>query len=166
MPPYASCRGIGAEKRFEAPDCGVLSIPRCGKPMEEKLMDHSLKQLFDRIVEIVPNRYLQTLLIILAFVLAAKIADIIMTRFLMRLFRKTSLTLDEQILEIFHKPIFVSIMLFGLALAADWLDLSQKINFVTLSGLKTVAIFMWTAAFASLLRLFMNGPCRCSVTCL
>jgi MscS family membrane protein len=128
--------------------------------MEEKLMDHSLKQLFDRIVEIVPNRYLQTLLIILAFVLAAKIADIIMTRFLMRLFRKTSLTLDEQILEIFHKPIFVSIMLFGLALAADWLDLSQKINFVTLSGLKTVAIFMWTAAFARLLRLFIAEVSR------
>ena len=36
-------------------------------------MDHSLKLLLDRIVEIVPNRYLQTLLIILAFALVAKI---------------------------------------------------------------------------------------------
>ena len=95
-------------------------------------MDHSLSQLLDLAAQIVPNRYLQALLIIVAFAVVAKIADIIMTRFLERLFRKTKLTLDEQILEIFHRPIFVSIMLFGLALAADRLNLSEKISFVVL----------------------------------
>jgi MscS family membrane protein len=118
-------------------------------------MDHSLEQLLNLAAQIVPNRYLQALLIIVAFAVAAKIADIIMSRVLERLFRKTNLTLDEQILEIFHRPIFVSIMLFGLALAADRLNLSQKISFVTLSGLKTVAIFLWTTALARFLKLMI-----------
>ncbi len=118
-------------------------------------MNHDIKQLLDLAAQLVPNRYLQALLIIVVFVLAAKIVDTIMTRFLERFFRKTNLTLDEKILEIFHRPIFVSIMLFGLALAADRLALSGKINFVTLSGLKTVAIFLWTAAFARFVKLII-----------
>ena len=118
-------------------------------------MNQDIKQLLNLVAQIVPNRYLQALLIIVAFAVMAKIADIIMSRFLERFFRKTNLTLDEQILEIFHRPIFVSIMLFGLALAAERLNLSQKISFVTLSGLKTVAIFLWTAAFAQLVKLMI-----------
>jgi len=123
-------------------------------------MNQDVKHLLDLAAQLVPNRYLQALLIIVGFVLAAKIVDLIMTRILERFFRKTKLTLDEQILEIFHRPIFVSIMLFGLALAADRLDLSAKINFVTLSGLKTVAIFLWTAAFARFLKLIIATVSR------
>jgi MscS family membrane protein len=118
-------------------------------------MNYSVKELLDFIAQIVPNRYLQALLIIVGFALAAKIADIFMTRFLERFFRKTSLTLDEQILEIFHRPIFVSIMLVGLGLATDRLDFSDKVDFVTLSGLKTVAIVLWAAAFARFLKLII-----------
>jgi MscS family membrane protein len=123
-------------------------------------MDQSLARLLDLAAQIVPNRYLQALLIFVAFAVVAKIADIIMTRFLKRLFKKTNLTLDEQILEIFHRPIFVSIVLFGLALATDRLNLSQKINFVTLSGLKTVAIILWTTAIGRFLKLMIGVVSR------
>ncbi len=118
-------------------------------------MDYSKEQLLNMIAQIAPNRYLQALLIIVLFAALAKIADMIMTRFIKRLFKKTSFTLDDQILEIFHKPIFVSIMLFGLALATDRFGFSQIVNFVTLSGLKTVAIFVWAMAAARFLKLII-----------
>jgi small-conductance mechanosensitive channel len=79
----------------------------------------------------------------------------IMTRFIRRLLKKTKFTLDDQILDIFHRPIFVSILLLGLAVATDRLDFSQTVHFVTLSGLKTVAIFLWAKAAARFLQLII-----------
>ena len=119
-------------------------------------MDFSRDQLLDALVKIAPNRYLQAVLIFVLFVLVAKIVDMFMTRFIRRLLKKTKFTLDDQILDIFHKPIFVSIVLFGLAVATDRLDFSQTVHYVTLSGLKTVAIFLWAKAAARFLQLIIE----------
>jgi small-conductance mechanosensitive channel len=118
-------------------------------------MDFNKEQLLDALAKIAPNRYLQAVLIIVLFVILAKIVDMFMTRFIKRLLKKTKYTLDDQILDIFHRPIFVSIVLFGLAVAADRLDFSQTVHFVTLSGLKTVAIFLWAVAVARFLQLIV-----------
>ncbi|MGA6925056.1 MAG: mechanosensitive ion channel family protein, partial [Desulfosarcina sp.] len=72
-----------------------------------------------------------------------------------RLLKQTKYMLDDQLLDIFHKPIFVSIVLFGLAMATDRLDLSATVHVVTLSGLKTVAIFLWAMAAARFLQLIV-----------
>ena len=119
-------------------------------------MDFSKEQLLDALAKIAPNRYLQAVLIFVLFVLVAKIVDMIMTRFIRRLLKKTKFTLDDQILDIFHRPIFVSILLLGLAVTTDRLDFSQTVHFVTLSGLKTVAIFLWAKAAARFLQLIIE----------
>ena len=119
-------------------------------------MDFSTAQLMDILAKIAPNRYLQAVLIAVLFVIVARIVDTIMTRVMGRLLKKTKYTLDDQLLEIFHKPIFVSIVLFGLAMATDRLDLSATVHFVTLSGLKTVAIFLWAMAAARFLQLIVG----------
>ena len=119
-------------------------------------MDVNKEQLLEALAKIAPNLYLQAVLIFALFVLVAKIVDMIMTRFIRRLLKKTKFTLDDQILDIFHKPIFVSIVLFGLAVATDRLDFSQTVHYVTLSGLKTVAIFLWAKAAARFLQLIIE----------
>jgi len=119
-------------------------------------MDFNQEQLLDALAKIAPNRYLQAVLIFVLFVLVAKIVDMIMTRFIRRLLKKTKFTLDDQILDIFHRPIFVSILLLGLAVATARLDFSQTVHFVTLSGLKTVAIFLWAKAVARFLQLIIE----------
>jgi small-conductance mechanosensitive channel len=116
-------------------------------------MNFNIAQLLDLIAQIAPNKYLQAFLITVVFAVIAKIADIIMNRILKRLLKKTKITLDEKILAIFDKPIFVGILLFGLALATDRLNLPQTAHFITLSGLKTVAIFLWAVAVARFLKL-------------
>jgi hypothetical protein len=70
-----------------------------------------MDQLLNTLAQIAPNRYLQGLLIVVLFVIVAKIVDMFITWFIGRLLKKTKLTLDDKILDIFHKPIFVSIIL-------------------------------------------------------
>jgi small-conductance mechanosensitive channel len=118
-------------------------------------LNDTIKQLLDLIERISPNVYLQALVIIFLFAVLAKISDIIMNRLLERLLKKTRFTLDEQILQIFDRPIFVSILIFGLSLAAERLRLPQTVYYVTVSGLQTVAIFMWGTALARFLKLII-----------
>jgi len=120
------------------------------------MMDFNKEHLLDLLAQIAPNRYLQALLIILLFLGLAKIMDVIITRVLKGWIEKTHLKLDDQVLEIFHKPVFLSIILFGLVLATERLAFKETITFITLSGLKTVAIFYWAAAAAKFLRLLLN----------
>jgi len=119
-------------------------------------MDFNKEQLLDLLARIAPNRYLQAVLIILLFLGLAKVMDIIITRVVRRWIEKTHLKLDDQVLDIFHKPVFLSIILFGLVLATERLEFKETIAFITLSGLKTIAIFYWAAAIAKFLRLLLN----------
>jgi len=119
-------------------------------------MDFSKKQLLETLAQIAPNRYLQALLIIILFFGIAKILDIIITRFIRRWFVKTKLTVDDKVLDIFHKPVFVSIILFGLAMATERLALNATVTVITLSSLKTIAIFLWTMAAAKFAQLLLS----------
>jgi MscS family membrane protein len=123
-------------------------------------MAFNFSQLLEKIDQIAPNPYIQVALIIALFVVLAKIVDMFITRFMRRLLAKTRITFDDQILDIFHKPIFVSIILFGLALATDRIGFSPAVHFVTLSGLKTIAIFIWSIAVARLMKLIVTSVSR------
>lgn len=119
-------------------------------------MNIRIEQLLAMLAQIAPNTYLQALLIVLLFLGMAKVSDVIMIRFFKKWIQKTKLKLDDQILDIIHKPVFLSIILFGLALATERLEFKETINFVTLSGLKTIAIFYWAIAGTRFLKLFLN----------
>jgi len=119
-------------------------------------MSLSKEQLLEMLVQVAPNRYVQALLIILLFMGLAKIMDVITTRGIKKWIEKTKLKLDDQLIDIFHKPIFLSIILFGLALATERLAFNETLSFITLGGLKTVAVFYWTFAAAGFLKLLLN----------
>ncbi len=119
-------------------------------------MDLTKEQLLEILTQIAPNRYLQALLIIILFFGLAKTLDVISTRSIGRWIEKTKLTIDDQILDIFHKPVFISIILFGLALATERLAFNATVTVITLSGLKTVAIFLWAIAAAKFAQLLLS----------
>ncbi len=119
-------------------------------------MNLNKEQLLEMLANIAPNRYIQALVIIVLFIGIAKIVDFIITRVVKKWIEKTSLEIDDQILNIFHKPIFLSIILFGLAVATERLELRDIITFVTLGCLKTIAIFYWAMAIIKFLKLLLN----------
>jgi MscS family membrane protein len=119
-------------------------------------MNLTKDQLLETLTQIAPNRYLQALLIIILFFGLAKLLDVIVTRVIKRWIVKTKLTLDDQVLDIFHKPVFVSIILFGLGLSSERLGFNATVSVITLSSLKTVAIFLWAVAAAKLAQLLLS----------
>ncbi|MCG6892410.1 MAG: mechanosensitive ion channel family protein [Desulfobacteraceae bacterium] len=123
-------------------------------------MDFGKEQLLETIAHVAPNPYVQVLLIILLFAALAKIVDLILLRFIRRWFEKTKFTLDDQILDIFHAPVFVSIFLVGLALATERLSLPSTVRSVTLGGLQTVGILLWAVALSRFLQLLLGVVSR------
>ena len=90
-----------------------------------------------------PNVYLQAAVIAVAFIVIGKIAEWTLGRMVARVVRRSSTDLDDRLVELLHRPIFVSFVLIGLGFATLRLQLPEKVQFATLAALKTIAIFLW-----------------------
>ncbi len=118
-------------------------------------MAFSETKLFEIVARIAPHRFVQALLIIILFVIVAKIVDLIISKFVSRLIKKTRFTIDDDLLAILHSPILISINLLGLGLAADRIGLPDAIHFITSGVLKTIAILIWAKAIFGVLSLII-----------
>ncbi len=103
-----------------------------------------------------PNVYLQAAIIAGLFILIGKIADWIISGIIGRIAARSSGQFDDQLIRLIHRPIFLSFVLLGLALAAIRIGLADTPLFVTTGVLKTIAIFVWYNTFNSLLTLLIN----------
>jgi MscS family membrane protein len=119
-------------------------------------MKYNKEQLFEIVAQIAPNPYLQAMVIIILFIALAKVLDTIITRVIKKWIVKTSVQLDDQLLDILHRPLFLSIIFLGLALATERLALQSMVNFVTLGILKTLLVFFWAGAAVKALKLVLN----------
>jgi MscS family membrane protein len=81
-------------------------------------------------------------LVLLAIILA-KITDWIITRLLMVWARRTKTSFDDRLIQILHRPVFLSVLLVGLWLATLQLGLSERLYGFTTHTLLTIAILTW-----------------------
>jgi small-conductance mechanosensitive channel len=107
----------------------------------------TLTELISRIQQIAeligPNVYLQAAIIAVSFVIVGKIADWIISGIIGRFARKSSNEFDDQIVNLVHRPIFMSFVLLGLSLSTRRIGLPDATTFITIGILKTIAIFVW-----------------------
>ena len=85
----------------------------------------------------------QSLLIFGGSIVLAFLSDLIFTRVLRRLASKTKTDVDDRILEGLHKPIFVSVVLIGIYVAIERLDLHSAFEKAFARVLMTMAILIW-----------------------
>ena len=104
-----------------------------------------------------PNNYLQATIIALAFIIVGKIADWIISGIIGRFARQSSNNFDNQIVDLVHKPIFLSFVLLGLALATQRLQIPDTPTFLTVGILKTLAIFVWYNTLMRLMSLTVGA---------
>jgi small-conductance mechanosensitive channel len=90
-----------------------------------------------------PNPWIQAAVIIVVAIVVAKIFDWTLCSLIGRWVRRTSSELDDKLIAIMHRPIFMSVTLIGLAAATVTLPLAERVEWVTLAVLKSVAIFVW-----------------------
>jgi small-conductance mechanosensitive channel len=86
------------------------------------------------------------LMVLLLAVLSARLLDALICRALLRLARKTRTDLDERLIEVLHRPIFVSVILLGVYVAAMVVDLHPTLFRAIVGLTQTVAIVLWTGA--------------------
>ena len=104
-----------------------------------------------------PNIYLKAAVATLGFILAGKIAELLISKVVLRIVSRSSSNIDDELVKLLHRPIFISFVLTGLAVSTRILDFSETALFITLGALRTIAIFVWYGffrnAFATILTL-------------
>jgi len=97
-----------------------------------------------RLAELIgPNIYLQALAIALVFILVGKIADWIVSRAIGKIASRSKTDVDDRLVGLLHRPIFLSFVLLGISLGTQRLQLPGPPEFITLGMLKTIAVVVW-----------------------
>jgi len=104
-----------------------------------------------------PNIYLQAIAIALAFIIIGKIADFIISKVISRIASRSKTDLDDNLVALLHRPVFISFVLLGLSLATERVHLPETPEFLTLGILKTIAIFVWYGFFRSVTQLLLTA---------
>ncbi len=107
-----------------------------------------------------PNVYLQAVIIAAVFIIIGKIADWIISGIIGRIANRSTNNFDDQLVGLVHRPIFLSFVLLGLALATRRLGMPEAPVFITIGILKTIAIFVWYSTLGSLLALIVRAISR------
>lgn len=96
---------------------------------------------FDGLDNLASDPRFQAFVLVVLSVVVAKIADWIVSGLVTRWARKTRTDFDDQIVEMLHRPLFLVVLLVGLALAADVLSLEGGVHRITFGALGTMAVF-------------------------
>lgn len=119
---------------------------------------NELLENVERVAELIgPNVYLQAAIIAAVFILVGKIADWIISAIIGRIARRSSNNFDDQLVSLVHRPVFLSFVLLGLALAAIRAGMPETPLFITVGILKTIAIFVWYSTVSSLVALVVRA---------
>jgi MscS family membrane protein len=90
------------------------------------------------------NVWLQALVVIVASQLVALIFDRVICAALKKLTMRTQFSFDEYLIDHLHRPIYYTVMLVGLALAANLLQLGDAFEEIAFSVLLTIGYIIWS----------------------
>ncbi len=110
-----------------------------------------MEQFIDWSQEWLDKPWVLAILVLVLSVLVARLVDLVICRAVLRLARKTKTVLDERLVEVLHRPLFISVLLIGIYVALSILDVPPALFRALVGLLKTIAIVMWTT---TLLRVF------------
>jgi small-conductance mechanosensitive channel len=90
--------------------------------------------------------WVRATLTVVASLVAAKIVSFIITKLLLRAAEHTSTGLDDRLIRLLHRPIFISVLLMGIHAAVKALDLGEGPEGIASAFIQTLAILVWTGA--------------------
>jgi len=92
-----------------------------------------------------PNPWVAALILIVAALIVAKIAELVIVRIATRMLAKSESRIDDSVARLLHKPIFTSIALAGLIVASHALkdQLGESLLLFILALLKSLIILSW-----------------------
>lgn len=106
-------------------------------------MDAFLQPLRDWMEFLGPYPWARALQVIVVFVLLAGLVDRLITGIVRRLVARTETHLDDRLLRILHRPIFATVALMGLLLAAAEFEFTDRVLLTTTAIVKTILVLLW-----------------------
>ncbi len=88
----------------------------------------------------------QVILILIGSLMAAYLARYIFTRIIHSLSKKTESDVDDKLAEVLRRPVMISFILVGFAMAVVELDLKSSVQFIAFGVLKSAAVLIWGIA--------------------
>ncbi len=119
-----------------------------------------MEEILSRAREVLGNPWILAAIVLVVSILAAKVTDFVLCRTLRLITRRTETDVDDQIIDRLHRPIFVSVILIGLALITRILQLPDPYLFATMGLLKTIAILIWMVSGIRIVHLLLEGLTR------
>ena len=92
------------------------------------------------------NKPLLCLIYVLVSFIVAFVVDQIFIRVFRTIVKKSKTSLDDEIIEVLHKPLYYSILFFGLNISINLLALPELAVYSLAGILKTLIIIMWSFA--------------------
>ncbi|MDA8020716.1 MAG: mechanosensitive ion channel family protein [Thermoanaerobaculia bacterium] len=103
------------------------------------------------------NPLLGTLVLVVGFWLLAKLSEFVILRIVARLTSRTQTDVDDQLLRLVQRPIFITVFFIGLTLASRALQLPDAFSVAVIGILLTFVIFSWLGAALPGLRLVLDA---------
>ena len=119
---------------------------------------------FEFLNDIISNKPLLALIYILSSIIIAYIVDKIFIASLKLLVKRSDTEIDDKILDFIHKPIYYSILFFGISIAIGLLEISSKINFYLIGIMKSIIIVFWAIALFKSFMIFIEWSSKKSRT--
>jgi MscS family membrane protein len=94
-------------------------------------------------LQITGSPYLNALISVLAFVVIAKIADILVDKVLRRFAKFTKTDIDDRIIDLIHSPISFTIIIIGIVLAISYLKPAPDVFFYSSGVLYSILTVIW-----------------------
>jgi len=104
--------------------------------------------------------WVRAIVVVLGSAMLAKLVDVVISRFLLRLTLRTNTDLDDKLVQLLHRPIFISVILFGLHVALQMLGWSPDVERIVGALIKTWAVFVWAGAGFKLTSTALTGLSR------
>jgi small-conductance mechanosensitive channel len=106
------------------------------------------------------SRVIGGLIIVSGFAVLAWLADLLIDRVFFGLARKSKFHLDDDILEILHRPIWISIVLSGAILGVQWISPRPPFGIILVALLKSVLVVIWILALNRIIIRVVNDWIR------
>lgn len=103
---------------------------------------------------------LRALALILGSIVLAGIVGWFTSSALRRMVRRSKTTVDDRLVEMLNRPIFLSVVLFGLYLAHAQFALGEPYAWLVNGMIKTLALGIWTAAILKISSVVFQGADR------
>jgi MscS family membrane protein len=107
-----------------------------------------------------PFPYLQALLIVVFFVVLAKVVDRLISGVASKIVSRTQTNVDDRFVAILHRPVFASVAMIGLVLATYRLGFSDELRNTTVAGLQTILIIIWLVFGLRVARILLDAMKR------